>query len=122
MRNRLDTFGWWGRRDRLAPMRNLYLVLAALACIAAVVARAATGTPWLPLVALIIGGVFLVLALRSNFEPAKEATFEDLDKEQRAELQRLLANGQFGAAVGQVRLWFRGTSQERAEEIVKQLA
>ena len=86
-------------------MRTLYLVLAALACIAAVVARAATGTPWLPLVALIIGGVFLVLALRSNFEPAKEATFEDLDKEQRAE-----------------RLWFRGTSQERAEEIVKQLA
>ena len=69
-----------------------------------------------------IGGVFLVLALRSNFEPAKEATFEDLDKEQRAELQRLLANGQFGAAVGQVRLWFRGTSQGRAEEIVKQLA
>ena len=39
-----------------------------------------------------------------------------------AELQRLLANGQFGAAVGQVRLWFRGTSQGRAEEIVKQLA
>ena len=103
-------------------MRNLSLVLAALACVAAVAARAATGTPWLPLVALIIGGVFLVLALRSNFEPAKEATFEDLDKEQRAELQRLLANGQFGAAVGQVRLWFRGTSQGRAEEIVKQLA
>lgn len=103
-------------------MRNLYLVLATLACVAAVVARAATGTPWLPLVVLLIAGLFLALALRSNFQPAKEAALEDLDKEQRAELQRLLANGQFGAAVGQVRLWFRGTSQERAEEIVKKLA
>ena len=102
-------------------MRTLYLVLAALACVAAVVARAATGTPWLPLVALLIGGLFLALALRSYFQPTQEATLEDLDKEQRAEIKRLLAHGQFGAAVGQVRLWFRGTSQDRAEEIVKQL-
>ena len=102
-------------------MRTLYLVLAALACVAAVVARAATGTPWLPLVALLVGGLFLALVLRSNVQPTQEATLEDLDKEQRAEIKRLLANGQFGAAVGQVRLWFRGTSQDRAEKIVKQL-
>lgn len=59
---------------------------------------------------------FSGFALRSNFEPAKEASFEDLDKEQRAELQRLLANGQFGAAVGQVRLWFRGTAGARRRD------
>ena len=64
-------------------MRTVYLVLAALACIAAVAGRA--------------------------------------DKEQRAEIERLLGNGQFGTAVNQVRLWFRGTSHERATEIVQQL-
>ncbi|MER0091364.1 hypothetical protein [Corynebacterium sp. KPL2680] len=102
-------------------MRTVYLVLAALACIAAVAARAVTGTPWLPLVALIIAAVFLALALRANFQRAEEATLEDLDKEQRAEIKRLLGNGQFGTAVNQVRLWFRGTTHERATEIVQQL-
>ena len=101
-------------------MRTVYLVLAALACIAAVAARAATGAPW-PLVALIIAAVFLALALRANFQRAEEATLDDLDKEQRAEIKRLLGNGQFGTAVNQVRLWFRGTSHERATEIVQQL-
>lgn len=102
-------------------MRTVYLVLAALACIAAVAARAATGAPWLPLVALIIAAVFLALALRANFQRAEEATIDDLDKEQRAEIKRLLGNGQFGTAVNQVRLWFRGTSHERETEIVQQL-
>ncbi|MFS0246281.1 hypothetical protein ACL1B8_09050 [Corynebacterium striatum] len=54
-------------------------------------------------------------------KPAAAVSVEDLDESQREKLRRLLDNGQFGTAVKQVQLWFKGVGYEHAEEIVRQL-
>lgn len=102
-------------------MRYLYFALAALGCIAALILRAMTGQPWAPLVALVAAAVFLVLGLMQSAKPAAAVSAEDLDESQREKLRRLLDNGQFGTAVKQVQLWFKGVGYEHAEEIVRQL-
>ena len=102
-------------------MRYLYFFLAALGCIAALLLRAMTGQPWMPLVALLAGAAFLALGLWRSARPATPVSETDLSEEQRAELNRLLENGQFGTAVKQVQLWFKGTDYNHAEKIVRGL-
>ena len=76
-------------------MRYLYFFLAALGCIAALLLRAMTGQPWMPLVALLAAAAFLALGLWQSARPATPVSETDLSEEQRAELNRLLENGQF---------------------------
>lgn len=71
---------------------------------------------------MVLAAIALVIGLVQQGKTLEKSTDKVLTEEQTAELERLLDNGQFGVAVGQVRLWFRGTSEEEAEEVVHSLA
>ena len=105
-------------RARLAGMRYFLFGLSALLCLAAVVAKIFHGGFALPLAPAFI---FLVVGMLKSRSEQRPVQFEDLEGWHREELQGLLDNGQFGTAVRQVQMWFRGTSHERAEEIVRRL-
>ena len=101
-------------------MRALYLTLSALLCVVAIVGRVWTGGPWLSLVAMVAAAIFLTLGLRGRAQKAP-VDVASLAEWQREELKVLLAQGQFGTAVKQVRLWFRDASEDDAAAIVQQL-
>ncbi len=71
---------------------------------------------------MVLAAIALVIGLVQQGKTLEKSTDKVLTEEQTAELERLLDNGQFGVAVGQVRLWFRGTSEEEAEAVVHSLA
>ena len=102
-------------------MRILLYGLSALLCIAAVIAKIVVGGVALPLALLVPAFIFLVVGMLQQRREQRPVQFEDLEGWHREELQGLLDNGQFGTAVRQVQMWFRGTSHERAEEIVRHL-
>lgn len=95
--------------------------LSALLCIAALVAKLYFGGFAFPLALLIPAFVFLVVGMLKQQRDERPVEFADLEEWQREELESLLESGQYGTAVRQVQLWFRGTSHERAEEIVQHL-
>ncbi len=71
---------------------------------------------------MVLAAIALVIGLVQQGKTLEKSTDKVLTEEQTAELERLLDNGQFGVAVGQVRLWFRGASEEEAEAVVHSLA
>ena len=75
----------------------------------------------LPLALMLPAFVFLVVGMLKQQRDEKPVEFADLEEWQREDLKGLLESGQYGTAVRQVQLWFRGTSHERAEEIVQRL-
>ncbi|MEX3517110.1 hypothetical protein VVR26_06610 [Corynebacterium camporealensis] len=107
-------------------MRIFYFLAAVVFCIAAIVLRAWTGSPALPVVAIIGAGLFLVLGFstHSGDTPGRDRPLElsDVDEKKRQTIRDLLDQGHYGTAVKQVRLWFRHVDQEGAEEVVQQLA
>ena len=102
-------------------MRYLLYGLSALLCLAAVFAKLFYGGFALPFALLVPAFVFLVVALLKHQSEQRPVEFEDLEGWHKEELQGLLDNGQYGTAVRQVQMWFRGTSHERAEQIVQRL-
>lgn len=102
-------------------MRYLLFGLSALLCLAALVAKLFDGGYALPLALLVPAFIFLVVGMLKSRSEQRPVELEDLEKWQKEELQGLLGNGQYGTAVRQVQMWFRGTSHERAEEIVQRL-
>ena len=104
-------------------MRYAYSALAAVFCLAALLANLLDVSRIFPLVCLGIAAVFLVLALRANQTPQpgrdRELSRVDLDNAQVEKIEGLLADGQFGTAVKQIQLWFKHVSYGEAEGFVK---
>lgn len=104
-----------------SPMRTVYFTLAAVACVMALLIRALTSHVPVALFALLLAAVFLVLGLRKTARLRRPQPVH-MNEEQEEELRRLVDVGQYGTAVGQVRLWFRDATQEEAVAIVDGLA
>ena len=103
-------------------MRYVLFALSAFFCLAAIGSQLC-GAPRLVAVAcMVLAAIALVIGLVQQGKTLEKSTDKVLTEEQTAELGRLLDNGQFGVAVGQVRLWFRGASEEEAEAVVHSLA
>lgn len=103
-------------------MRYVLFALSAFFCLAAIGSQL-FGAPRLVAVAcMVLAAIALVIGLVQQGKTLEKSTDKVLTEEQIAELERLLDNGQFGVAVGQVRLWFRGASEEEAEAVVHSLA
>lgn len=104
-------------------MRYVYSTVAALFCLFAIVARAVDLPFVLIIISLMCAAIFLVLAVRQDMSnrPGRDRPLavDDLDEKKRAEIQRLLDEGQYGTAVKQVRLWFRHVEHDEAEAIVQ---
>lgn len=104
-------------------MRYTYSGIAALFCLAALLANFADMPVFVPLLCLVAAAVFLVLALRTNQAPQpgreRELTRDDLSNDQVDKIKALLADGQFGTAVKQIQLWFKYVSYDEAESFVK---
>ena len=81
-------------------MRYAYSGLAAVFCLAALVANLADLPTLIALVCLAAAAVFLILALRTNQTPQpgkdRELDRADLSDEQVEKIRALLADGQFG--------------------------
>ena len=90
-------------------------------CIAAVIAKIVVGGMALPLALLVPAFIFLLVGMLQQRREQRPVEFGDLEEWHKEDLKRLLDNGQYGTAVRQVQMWFRGTSHERAEEIVRRL-
>ena len=104
-------------------MRYAYSGLAAVFCLAALLANLADLPTFIALVCLAAAAVFLILALRTNQTPQpgkdRELDRADLSDEQVEKIQDLLADGQFGTAVKQIQLWFKYVSYDDAEAFIK---
>jgi membrane protein implicated in regulation of membrane protease activity len=104
-------------------MRYAYSGLAAVFCLAALLANLADLPTLIALVCLAAAAVFLILALRTNQTPQpgkdRELDRADLSHEQVEKIQDLLADGQFGTAVKQIQLWFKYVSYDDAEAFIK---
>ena len=98
----------------LVRMRYVLFAFSAFFCLAAIGSQLFGAPRLVAVVCMVLAALALVIGLVSQEKV--------LNEEQTAELERLLDNGQFGVAVGQVRLWFRGTSEEEAEAVVHSLA
>ena len=104
-------------------MRYAYSGLAAVLCLAALLANLADMPMFIALACLAVAAIFLVLALRSNQTPRpgkdRELQRADLTDEQAEKIKALLADGQFGTAVKQLQLWFKHVPYESAEAFIK---
>ena len=102
-------------------MRYISFGMAALLCVTAIVTQM-TGSPrYVALAQLAVAFVFLVVGLALSQRGSGAQGPVELDVEQEKEIKRLLSQGQYGTAVGQVRLWHRTLSKEEAEEMVQNL-
>src|SRR5699024_5246445 len=104
-------------------MRYAYSGLAAVLCLAALLANLADMPMFIALACLAVAAIFLVLALRSNQTPRpgkdRELQRADLTDEQAEKIRALLADGQFGTAVKQIQLWFKHVPYESAAGFIK---
>ncbi|QNE90027.1 hypothetical protein H0194_03120 [Corynebacterium incognita] len=101
-------------------MRQGIFVLSALFCILAIV-LVLTGQPrWMGLIVLLLAGACLAAGLYLQYRQGASESPE-LDERQRAVISDLLAEGKYGTAVNQVKLWKRNVSREQAESIVRAL-
>ncbi|MDY3127228.1 MAG: hypothetical protein SOW59_03745 [Corynebacterium sp.] len=107
-------------------LRYVYSLTAAMLCGFAIFVRAAGMSVVLAALALCAAAAFLVLAMKTGTgqEAGKHRPLceEDLTADNKAELVRLLDNGQFGTAVKQVRLWFRHVNEDQAQAFVLALS
>lgn len=101
-------------------MRALYLGLAALFCVLALVVNLTDASRILAVVSLVVGGIFLVLGLRATAEQRVPGTVS-LDDKQKETIRTMLAEGRDSTAISQVQLWVRGITPERAREVVEDL-
>ncbi len=102
-------------------MQKVSFLLAGLLCLAAVIGQL-VGLPRVGALALLAGAaVFLALGFVTVGKRRDPGEVE-LDEEQRAEITRLLEEGKYGTAIGQVRLWFRNATDDDAEAVVRALA
>ncbi|RNE49636.1 hypothetical protein [Corynebacterium alimapuense] len=101
-------------------MRALYLGLAAVACVVALLFKFLGITDLGAVVALLVAGTLLVMGLRVV---AGERISQPLapDEKQLATLRELKSRGDEGAAIRQVQLWFRDTTAEQARRLVHDL-
>src|SRR5699024_1103197 len=110
-------------RSQKIIMRYAYSGLAAVLCLAALLANLADMPMFIALACLAVAAIFLVLALRSNQTPRpgkdRELQRADLTDEQAEKIRALLADGQFGTAVKQIQLWFKHVPYESAEAFIK---
>lgn len=100
-------------------MRIVSFVLAAVFSVVAVAAVYTTLPGWVGTVAILAGGLFLLLGFYEQYK-LREEVEPELDSEQRATVQRIKSEGNFQLAVQQVQLWFRGTTPEDAARIVRE--
>lgn len=104
-------------------MRYAYSALAAVFCLAALLANLLDMSRIIALICLGVAAVFLVLALRSNQSPQpgrdRELSRDDLDNSQVEKIESLLADAQFGTAVKQVQMWFKHVGYDEAQAFVK---
>ncbi|OFP67723.1 hypothetical protein HMPREF2976_10025 [Corynebacterium sp. HMSC077D10] len=105
----------------LVRMRYVLFAFSAFFCLAAIGSQLFGAPRLVAVVCMVLAALALVIGLVYQGRVI-ESQEKVLNEEQTAELERLLDNGQFGVAVGQVRLWFRGTSEEEAEAVVHSLA
>lgn len=104
----------------MAGMRSVSFGLSALFCILAIV-LVLTGQPrWMGLIVILLAGVCLFYGLYLTYQNKETGPIE-LDDDQRRTIQDLLAEGKFGTAVNQVKLWHRHASTEEAQRIVRAL-
>lgn len=107
-------------------MRYVYSALAVVFCLVAIAGRAFDWGGFVVFGALVLAALMLVLTMRQRQgdQPGKDRplVLRDLDESQRAELARLLDQGQFGTAVKQVRLWFKYVSADDAEAVVRAIS
>lgn len=103
-------------------MRYVLFALSAFFCLAAIGSQLIGAPRIVAVVCMVFAAIALAIGFVQQGKALEKSTDKALTEEQTAELERLLDNGQFGVAVGQVRLWFRGTSEEEAEAVVHSLA
>ncbi|APT93629.1 hypothetical protein CPHO_03220 [Corynebacterium phocae] len=99
-------------------MKVLYFFIASLACVAAIAAQWLGQPRWMALLALAVAGLCLVLGLLRS-QPGMSRKRIDWDDEKQAEIERLLANNQYGTAISQIKLWFPHTSDGEAKTVVE---
>ncbi len=109
-----------GVPDKLMGMRALYLSLAAVFCVVAILIQLFDASSLLAVLALVIAGIFLVLGLKVAAENRVEGPIV-LDEDKKATLRELKAQGNESGAIRQVQLWFRDATPERARALVREL-
>lgn len=109
-----------GSADKVGDMRALYLSLAAVFCVVALILQLFDLPSVLAILALVLAGIFLVLGLRIAAENRVPEPVV-LDDEKEATLRQLKAQGNESGAIRQVQLWFRDVTPERARAIVQEL-
>lgn len=106
----------------LVRMRFVLFALSALFCLAAIGSQFFGAPRYVALACMAIAAVAMVIGMVLYAKRQDAPGERVLTESQTQEIERLLEAGQFGVAVGQVRLWFRGTSEEEAEAVVHALA
>lgn len=101
-------------------MRALYLALAALLSIGAIVVRLLGMGNALAIAAIIAAAIFLGLGLWEHAKKQEPKPIE-LDEEQLETLERMKSEGNHSGAIRQVQLWFRFATAEDARRIVHDL-
>lgn len=103
------------------PKTNLAFSFAALLCVVAVITRIAGSPVIVPVLAIIIGGIALVVGMRLRAGGLVIEQPVVFTVEQVRELQDLKNQGQEGSAIRQAQLWSRGASAESVAEAVRKL-
>ena len=104
----------------MAIMRAVFSSFSALFCVLAI-AFVFTGQPrWMGMIAVGLAGLCFAFSLYLNYQSKQQGPIV-LDDGQKAEIKKLLAEGKFGTAVNQVKLWYRNVSTDEAQSTVREL-